>query len=612
MLTLEGSHFAGPRAGPPRSLTPAKPRWVIPALAALLVGTAILYVYRLGGAGYANSYYAAAAQAGSVSWKAFFFGSLDSGNLITVDKPPLSLWFMALSIRAFGLSSWSLLVPQALMGVGSVALLFATVRRWNGLLAGFLAAAALAVTPIATLMFRYDNPDALLTLLAVLAAYAVTRAVETGGAKWMYAVGALVGLGFLTKMLQVFLIVPAIAAVYLIAASGARWQRVVGLGRAALGLVVVAGSWLGAVVLTPAAHRPWIGSTVDNNIFTLTVGYNGIGRLTGNEKAGAVQVSSGSGSIGRMFNGLMIVDVAWLLGPAMMAAVICLTLCRGRPRTDRERAGVIMWTLWLVVCVVVFSSMSGIFHSYYAVQLAPAIAALFGIGAAMLWHRRRIPSAVVTLMAGTVLTTVSAVVAFAINPGFAPWLMWSLIAAGAVCVIGWGITYAAPRGVRAVGILAAITCLTGPTAFSVATAATNHTGSSVSAGPRGAGRSLFRAGFDCSRLAPLLKVDSGSYRWVAAADRVSLPAACQLATGDPVMAIGGFYGRDPAPTLDEFKSYVRQRQVHYYLGRLESKLPENGPEIDNQIASWVELHFAARQLAGLNVYDLTVPVAATR
>src|SRR6478735_4331605 len=165
------------------------PRWVRPSLLALLAGTAVLYLWGLGASGWANGYYSAAVQAGSQSWKAMFFGSLDSANSITVDKSALFLWPMVISARILGVNSWSILVPQALMGVGSVGVLYLTVRRWFGAPAGLLAGAVLALTPVAALMFRFNNPDAMLVLLMTLGAYATVRAIESGKTKWLVAMG---------------------------------------------------------------------------------------------------------------------------------------------------------------------------------------------------------------------------------------------------------------------------------------------------------------------------------------------------------------------------------------------------------------------------------------
>src|ERR1700684_3689065 len=195
----------------------ADPRWARPVLFGLLALTSLLYLWDLGRNGWANDFYSAAVQAGTRSWKAFFFGSFDSSSFITVDKTPASLWVMELSARAFGLNYWSVLLPQAAEGVASVAILHAAVRRWSGPAAGLIAAGALAVTPVATLMFRFNNPDALLVLLMTAAAYATVRATDSGRTRWIVLAGALLGFGFLTKMLQAFLVLPAFALVYLAA-----------------------------------------------------------------------------------------------------------------------------------------------------------------------------------------------------------------------------------------------------------------------------------------------------------------------------------------------------------------------------------------------------------
>src|ERR1700749_661999 len=191
------------------------PWWARPGLLGLLVATAILYTAGLSRNGWANDFYSAAVQAGAASWKAFFFGSFDSSNFITVDKTPASLWVMELSGRIFGVNSWSMLVPQALEGVACVGVLYAAVRRWFGPAAGLLAGLTLALTPVAALMFRFNNPDALLVLLLTVAAYAVVRALENGRTRWLVLCGVLVGFAFLTKMAQAFLVVPGFALVYL-------------------------------------------------------------------------------------------------------------------------------------------------------------------------------------------------------------------------------------------------------------------------------------------------------------------------------------------------------------------------------------------------------------
>lgn len=585
------------------------PRWPAWCLIAILVLTGLLYCYRLDVSGYANAYYAAAAQAGSSSWKAFFFGSLDGANIITIDKPPAALWFMALSVRIFGLSSWSILLPQALMGVASVVLLYFTVRRWHGPAAGLLAAAALASTPIAALMFRFDNPDALLTLLVVAAAYATVRAVETTDPRWAYVIGALIGLAFLTKLLQAFLVVPAFAVTYLVATPIAMKARIAHLLRAAATMIIVAGSWLAIVVLTPAANRPWIGSTTTNSIWDLTIGYNGLGRITGNEVAGGTRVAGGSGDVFRMFSPRMLVDSSWLLITAIAAIAIGLWMRRATARTDRNRAGLIMWGTWLVICVVIFSVMSGIFHTYYAMELSPAIAALFGIGASTIWQQRHRRGIVLAGIAAIALTIATAVTTFALNPGFVPWLMWSILTLGVLCLIGWFAVsllhippHDEPPVLRTLAGVTVLVCLAGPAAFSVSTAQSGHAGSTVSAGPNGSGRDINHA-FSCAPLVPILNEDSAAYTWVAAAGSARIPEGCQLATGHPAMTIGGFYGKDPAVTLLQFTTFVKDHKVHYYLEYPGKTSMATDPAA--QIQAWVRRHYTSRKVGGLNVYDLS-------
>ncbi|MFI2650073.1 ArnT family glycosyltransferase [Micromonospora fulviviridis] len=391
---------ARPPAGPPRR----DPRWTRPALLGLLLATALLYLWGLGASGWGNAFYSAAVQAGSESWKAFFYGSSDAANSITVDKTPASLWLMALSVRLFGLSGWSILVPQALLGVASVGVLYAAVRRWYGPVAGLLAGAVLAVTPVATLMFRFNNPDALLVFLLVAAAYATVRAVETASTRWIMLAGALVGLGFLTKMLQAFLVIPVFAAVYLLAAPTGFWRRIRQLLLSGLAVVVAAGWWVAIVELVPASARPYIGGSQHNSILELTLGYNGLGRITGDEEGsvgGAGRMGGGGGGGGpfsgqsgllRMFDTEVGGQISWLLPAALILLVAGLWLAGRAARTDRTRAGLLLWGGWLLVTGLIFSFMSGIFHAYYTVALAPAVGALVGIGATLLWRARTTPS----------------------------------------------------------------------------------------------------------------------------------------------------------------------------------------------------------------------------
>ena len=281
-------HAAGGRPGGSRVRRLVRgpetdPRWARPALFGLLALTAILYLWDLGRNGWANDFYAAAVQAGTKSWKAFFFGSFDQSNFITVDKTPASLWVMEISGRIFGFSQWSMLAPQALEGVASVLLLYAAVKRWFGPPAGLIAGLVLALTPVAALMFRFNNPDALLVLLMTAAAYTLVRAVENGRTKWLVFTGLLLGFAFLAKMLQAFLVVPGFAVTYLWAGPPRLGRRIWQTVLMGVGIIVGAGWWIGVAELTPAADRPYFGGSTNNNILQLAIGYNGLGRLTGDE-----------------------------------------------------------------------------------------------------------------------------------------------------------------------------------------------------------------------------------------------------------------------------------------------------------------------------------------
>ncbi len=474
-----------------------RPSWTTASLVGLLAATAALYLWGLGASGWANGFYSAAVLAATKSWKAFLFGSFDSSNFITVDKPPGSLWVMDISARLFGVNAWSILVPQALEGVASVALLYATVRRRFGHAAGLIAGAVLALTPVAVLMFRYNNPDSLLVLLLVGSAYALTRAVEGGRTRWLVLAGVLIGFGFLTKMMGAFLVLPGFAAVYLLAAPVSMWRRIGQLLAAGAAVLVSAGWWVAMVTLWPAGDRPYIGGSTDNSELDLIFGYNGFGRLTGSE-TGSVVGGGGAGTTSawgptgllRMFNGTFGNQTSWLI-PAALLLVGALIWLRWRtPRTDGKRAAALLWGSWLVVTALVFSLAQGIIHPYYTVALAPAIGALVGMGGVELW-RRRDSMAARLLLAVTLAGTVTwAYALLAESPAWLPWLRTvDLIAGLATAVV---LLVRPTRGRIAKVILAGCvlaTALAGPTAYAIDTAATPHSGSIPSAGPTVAGAS---------------------------------------------------------------------------------------------------------------------------
>ncbi|GAA3161259.1 hypothetical protein GCM10010486_29360 [Nonomuraea roseoviolacea subsp. carminata] len=768
-------------------------RW---ALGGLLAATAALYLWGLGASGWANAFYSAAVQAGTQSWKAFFFGSSDAANAITVDKTPASLWPMELSARLFGLNTWSILVPQALMGVATVAVVYATVRRRFPAWAGLLAGAVMALTPVAVLMFRFNNPDALLVLLMTLAAYCVVRAQERAATRWLVLGGACLGFAFLAKMLQAFLVLPGFALVHLLTAPAGVWRRVGQLALAGAAMVASAGWWLLAVALVPASERPYIGGSQTNSVLELALGYNGIGRLNGADYGGLGNLDQEAGPL-RLFDTEAAGQISWLLPAALILLGAGLWLTRRAPRTDPARAQLGVWGGWLVVTGLIFSFMQGIFHAYYTVALAPAIAALVGVGAALAWeHREPVLPAV-----GTGVTALWSYVLLTRDGDWNPWLGPVVLVAGpalaaALLTLGRLATrHAAVRGAaepefatpgssrttgsgsapsltgsprttgsrsapsptgsrrtagsrssssrsasshqeRSVGeepvrpgavregeprtpkpairareaapsgeagqageagplgqegqesetsegrraprwwgvvvVGAVVVCLAGPAAYAVDTASSPHTGAIPTAGPstggpgrfggpgglRGGGQAmgtgptgaqpgqgrpggtrpgqglpggmgggrpggmggLLNASTPSAELTTLLKRDAAAYTWAAATVGSNNAAGYQLATGLPVMAVGGFNGTDPAPTLARFQQYVAEKEIHYFVGTgmgmggrpggtsgTSGMRGSAGGGSDDaaRIAAWVQETFTATTVGGVTVYDLT-------
>jgi 4-amino-4-deoxy-L-arabinose transferase-like glycosyltransferase len=649
----------------------ASARWERPSFLGLLVVSAVLYIWDLAASGWANSFYSAAVQAGSTNWEAFFFGSSDSANSITVDKPPMSLWFMDISVRLFGLSSFSILLPEALMGVATVAVVYLTVRRAFPARTALLAGGVLALTPVAALMFRFNNPDALLALLASLSVYFTVRGIQTGKLRWVLWAGAMVGFGFLTKQLQAVVILPALAGIYLVAAPGTWWRRIWHLF-AALGAVIVsAGWWVAIVTLVPASMRPYIGGSQTNSFLELTFGYNGFGRLDGSETGSVTGGGGGATTTGgmwgatgilRMFQDEIGGQISWLIPAALVLALVAFIVMRGG-RTDLRRATLMLFTACLLVTGLTFSFAEGIFHAYYTVALAPAIAGVVAMGATVLWSYRqelwsRIIAAVVVL--GTVTW---GYVLLSEADTFVPWLKWVALVVGVIAAIMLLLPQTG-RALRVGTIAVALTAsLLGPTAWTLETVATAHSGSIPTAGPTvassmgggfggapgagGAGRGNFRGGQGQtgtalggqagtgqtgaaptgtaptgfgrggggagsllgsssvgSALTALLEADASGYTWVAAAIGSNSAAGYQLATQEAVMPIGGFNGSDPSPTLAEFKADVAAGKIHYFIGGSVGAA-NGGSSASSAIESWVEAHFTATTVDGVTLYDLT-------
>lgn len=659
--------------------TPAKTRktgldrWEIPALIGILVVTAVAYLWNLAASGWANSFYAAAVQAGSVSWKAAFFGSSDAANSITVDKTPASLWVMELSVRIFGLSTWSMLAPEVLLMVGTVIVTWATVRRSFGPAAGLLSGVLLALTPIAAVMFRYNNPDALLVFLMAVSAWAMVRAVSDGRWRWLVVCGAAIGFGFLTKQMQVFLILPALVLTYFFAGPPKFWKRTLQLVAALGSLLVAAGWWVVIAEIWPTNNRPWVGGSQKNSIMDLTLGYNGLGRLSGNEHGGMPGMGGGhpgggghgfggASGITRMFQAQQEGQIAWLIPAALVALLAGLVLCGKRTRTDGQRAQLVLFGLWAVVSTVVLSYMNGIFHPYYTVAMAPAIAALAAIGAVLAWRHREVLWVRLAAALAIALTGALAWQTLARTPHFLPWLRWAIVIVAVVAAFGTaassGLLSAMklparldPRIVTAV--LAGFVLLAGPVAYTADTVGSTASGGMPSAGPQipgqhgpfgpgnnpvnrnpggGAGGNRIGNHVDngqqpvgapggpggfgrnqkpSARLIGMLQADGGKYTWAAATVSANNAAGYQLGSQLPVMPVGGFSGGDPSPTLSQFQQDVAQGKVHYFLVNTGGPGGNRGGGSNNsassQITQWVQKTYRAQVIDGVTVYDLTAP-----
>lgn len=678
---------------------PEDPRWARPAFFGLLLATLALYLYNLSASGYANSFYSAAVQAGSQSWKAFFFGSLDAANAITVDKPPASLWPMALSVRLLGLHSWAILLPEVLMGVGTVAVVYAAVRRRFSPAAGLISGAVLALTPVAALMFRFNNPDAMLALLMAVACYFVIRALEDGRTRWLLWAGAAIGFAFLAKTLQAFLILPPLALVYGVCAPVSVKKRIGQLAAGLAAIVVSGGWWVAVVELWPASSRPYIGGSQNNSFLELTFGYNGLGRLNG-EETGSVGGGGGGGGGNwgetgwdRLFSSSIGGQISWLIPAALILLVAALVATRKASRTSVTRGSFLVWGGALITTMLVFSYMQGIFHEYYTVALAPYIAPLIGMGAALLWEKRDKSWASLSLAAAMTATAVWGYVLLNRSSDYLPWLKWVVLVGGLAAALGLVFAGRLGRqltmGVVGLGLTAA---LAGPAAYTLTTVNEGHTGSIVTAGPAVAGGrggpggggpggggfgggmpgqqgqnnqqggqnqqngngfpgggmpgqqgqqgqqgrqngngstqnqqggmpdggmgdgggggmgGLLNGASVSDEAKELLEKDVGDYTWAAAAIGAQNAASYQLSTGDPVMAIGGFNGTDPSPTPAQFKKYVADGEIHYFIASGSGGgMGGSSDGTSSQISSWVQENFESVTVDGTTFYDLTQP-----
>ncbi|WP_186382477.1 glycosyltransferase family 39 protein [Amycolatopsis rhizosphaerae] len=560
------------------------------ALGALLLAAAALYVWSPAGRTF-QPYYAAAIRSMAHSARAFLFAGYDPAGVVTLDKPPLAFWVQATAAWAFGYHWWLIAAIQAAEGVAAVFVLHRLVRRWAGPATALLAAALLVLCPITTAISRDDTPDSLLVLILLLAAYCATRAAKDGHTGWLTGAGALIGLGFLTKMLMAWAVLPALAAAYL--AAPVPWRRKVArLALAGVVMLAVSLSWPLLISLWPG-DKPFVGSTGDGSIWQLILGYNGFGRLVG---ADTGSLSALGGTLGTGFGGspgpLRLFDtelggqIAWLLPLALVSvAVAAWQGVRRRAGTARERAGWLLWGCWLIVYGLVFSFTGGIFHGYYTSLLAPAVAAAAAAGlvTCAAWYRAGTKAGVL-LPAAIAGTTALSFLILSRTPDWLPWLRYTVVVLGPAAALG-----ALTRRRYPALIAGLVAILAGPAAYVLDTAAAEPdiiAAADPSAGPardaaaglgatlKGDAAAAYAAFMDS---AATLTAGQDEMLRYASAKAPDLPITLAVEGGsygtDPylihrgatVVPLGGYLGLDPAPTAGQLAAWVHGGRVRFVL-----------------------------------------------
>jgi 4-amino-4-deoxy-L-arabinose transferase-like glycosyltransferase len=566
-----------------------QPSWARPTLLVIAALALLTYAYGLGTLTL-EPFYGAAARSMSESWHNFIFGAFDPWGTVSVDKLPGALWVQALSLRLFGFHLWAIALPQALEGALTVLVLYRAVRRVGGAAAGLVAALVLAISPVTVLLNRGNISDSLLILLLVLGADAATRALLGGGLRSLLLAGLWVGLAFQAKMLQAWLVLPALYLAYLIAAPTSAWLRRVGhIALSAVVVVVVSLSWMTAVTLVPAHDRPYVDGSCDDSLYSQVFLYNGVHRyddslgydihgcnrpaalIVAYAKVG-VALNAGTATIGagwdRLLTDALGRDDAWVLTPTLVAAAGLLWQRRRRSRGDPIRAATVLWTTWLVITAVFFSE-GRYLNSYYLAALLPAMAALCGFGAAAAWRSRHlaVTRAVVAL---TVLTS-SAYCLWLIpsTAGVRGWIIGSVTAVSVLAstillgslrrshasvwtaMVGLGLAGIALISTSAWGTATILVSAQGPFSTPYQPALVNELQQVLPAKERAMEWSQLQRFADALPPTQAADVIAGS----------SIAAADIFATGHEFLSVGGYTGQIPAPPLHQFVHFVQEGRI---------------------------------------------------
>ncbi len=531
-------------------------------------------------------YYAAAVRSMAGSWHDFVYGAFDPAGTVTLDKLPGAFWLQALSVRAFGVSTWAIVVPQVVEGVLAVLVLYRIVRRLAGPGAGLIAAAVLAVSPAVVALDRGNISDSLMILLVLLAADAVCGALDDGRWWRLVLAGVWVGLAFQAKMLEAWLVLPALAVTYLVAGPGGFGRR---LGQTLVGGVAalaVSLSWMVAVSLVPAASRPFVDGSTGDSLFEQVFVYNGLGRVG---EASPLQILSGQGlglvTVGgapspvRLFVGDLGHEIGWLLPLALFGAVAGVVGARGRPRADRFRAGYLLWGVWLVGLGAAFSATSTI-NGYYTAALAPAIAGVVGLGVADLRRRESRSSRVITAVVIGASALYAAWLLASVTLGAPAWLAPAVLvlAAAAVALLLTGRLVRVGLALGAVALLLAPAL--GAAEIVVRGAGALDTPFEARANVVAIDRLFVATPTLVRRILPDLERARGGAPDLLAVQSAAVASVFSFPTGDEVLPIGGFTGTGPAPSLDQVRAAIARGEFHLVLAF---------PSADPRIA-WIAQH----------------------
>ncbi|MFF1609673.1 ArnT family glycosyltransferase [Amycolatopsis sp. NPDC058278] len=584
--------------------------WALPLIC---LGAAVLYAWKIGDGQLGNTYYSAAVKSMTSGFTNFLFGSFDPYGVVTVDKPPMALWPQALSVSVFGYHGWALLLPQVLEGVAAVFLLHRTVRLWSGENVALLAAAILALTPVTVVINRGNNPDTLLVLFLVAAAYALTRALQDSR-RWLWWCAFFVGCGFLTKMLQAWIIVPALVAAYLAGTSGPLRRRLLDVLGAGLVLVVSSFWWIALYDWWPGT-KPYMGGSADGSARDLVFGYNGFGRLSGNGEGGGMMIVrngqltmssfGGDPGPGRMFNDLVGGQISWLLPLSLLVLVVVVVT---RSWGDaRSRAGWVLWGGWLLVTTAVFSFAGGIWHPYYTTAMAPAVAAVSAAGLAQLWrHHRR-----TALPVAIALSAAWAFVLTSRDTSFHGWTRWAVLGTAAAAIAG--LLAGRSRWALVTGL---VPLLLTPAVWSYAAALSTSSGTLPAAGPTsvptpgpgpapspggpqprmvlggGGGDDGAKLSDEQRRILDYVRAN-GTEITLAVNSEAGSVAPFIIGSDAAVIGMGGFGGRDDAPSVAQLDRWLAEGKLRFVLsgGSAAPAGPQRSP-VQEERRRWIEQHCA--------------------